>query len=48
MNEWRGTCSAYGERRDVYSVLVRKPEERDHMGDPGVDGGIILRCILRK
>ena len=22
--------------------------ERDHLGDPGVDGRIILRCIFRK
>jgi len=22
--------------------------ERDHWGDPGVDGRIILRCIFRK
>jgi hypothetical protein len=22
--------------------------ERDHFGDPGVDGMIILRCIFRK
>ena len=25
-----------------------KPEERDHFGDPGVDGRIILRWIFRK
>ena len=34
--------------RDVYRVLVRKPGERDHLGDPGVDGRIILRWIFRK
>jgi hypothetical protein len=22
--------------------------ERDHWGDPGVDGSLILRCIFRK
>jgi hypothetical protein len=32
----------------IYRVLVRKPEERDHWGDPGVDGRIILRRIFRK
>jgi len=26
MNEMGGACSAYGERRDVYKVLVGKPE----------------------
>ena len=23
-------------------------KERDHFGDPGIDGRIILRCIFRK
>jgi hypothetical protein len=32
-----------GERRGVFSVLVGKMRERDHLGDPGVDGMIILR-----
>ena len=27
-----------GKRRGVYRVLVRKPEGKDHLGDPGVDG----------
>ena len=34
-----------GERRGVYRVLVR---ERDHLGDPGLGGMIILRWIFRK
>ena len=25
-----------------------KPKERDHLGDPGLDGRIILRWIYRK
>jgi hypothetical protein len=29
------------ERRDVCRVLMGKPEERDHFGDPGVDGRIL-------
>ena len=38
-----------GEGRGVYRVLLGKPEgERDHWGDPGVDGRIILRWIFRK
>jgi len=27
---------------------VGKPEGRDHLGDPGVDGRIILRWIFMK
>jgi hypothetical protein len=27
---------------------VGKPEERDHLEDPGIDGRIILRWIVRK
>jgi hypothetical protein len=43
---WAG--SVYGEGRGVYRVLVGKPRERDHCGDPGIDGSIILRRIYRK
>jgi hypothetical protein len=28
--------------------MVGKPEEKDHWGDPGVDGIIILRRIFRE
>jgi len=27
-------------------IIGIKSDERDHLGDPGVDGRIILRCIL--
>jgi len=37
-----GACSAYGERRVVYRVLVGKHEGKKHLRDPGVDGSIIL------
>jgi hypothetical protein len=37
-----------GEGRGVERVLVGKPEGKNHWGDPGVDGRIILRWILRK
>jgi len=36
-----GTCS-------VYRDLVGKPEKKRPLGDPGVDGRIILRWIIRK
>ena len=35
-----------GERRVVYKVLIGKPEEKNHLEDPGLDGRIILRCIF--
>jgi hypothetical protein len=37
-------CSTY-DRRGTYRVLVGKPERRNHMEDPGVDGRIILKWI---
>jgi len=37
-----------GDRRGVYRVLVGKPAGRGHLGDPGVDGRIILRWIFMK
>jgi len=41
-------CSAYGERRDVYRVLVGKPEGMRPLGRPRRNGRIILRWIFRK
>jgi hypothetical protein len=44
-----GKCSVYGEGRDVCTGFWwENPRERDHWGDPGVDGRIILRRIFRK
>jgi hypothetical protein len=37
-----------GEGRGVYRVLVWNLRERDHCGDPDIDGRIILRWILKK
>ena len=37
-----------GERRGVYRLMVGKPEGRDHLEDPDVDGQIILRWIFGK
>jgi len=38
----------YGERRGVHRVVVGKPEGKNHLGDTGVDGRMILRRILKK
>jgi len=38
MGEWRG----------VDMVLVGKSQEKDHLGDPVIDGRIILRWIFGK
>jgi hypothetical protein len=35
-------------KRGVFRVFVWKPEEREHLKDPGVDVSIILRWNLRK
>jgi hypothetical protein len=43
-----GHVARMGEGRGVYRVLVGKPEGKNHWGDPGVDGWMILRWIFRK
>jgi len=45
---WAGHVARMGERKGVYRVLMGKPEGKRHLGDPGVDGRIILRWIFRK
>ena len=45
---WAGHVARMGEGRGVYRVLVGKPEGRNHWGDLGVDGRIILGWISRK
>jgi hypothetical protein len=37
-----------GERRGAYMALVGKPEGRNHLEDPGVDGRIILKWIFER
>jgi hypothetical protein len=45
---WAGHVEAYmGEVRNAYKILVRSLKGRDHSGDLGVDGRIILIWILR-
>ena len=45
---WVGHVARIGQGRGVYRVLVGKPEGKNHWGDPGVDGRIILRWIFWK
>jgi hypothetical protein len=37
-----------GKMRGVYRFLVGKPEGKNNLGDPGVDGRITLKLIFRK
>ena len=39
---WAGHVAHTGERRGLYRVLVGKPEGKNHLEDPGVDGRIII------
>ena len=45
---WAGHVVHMGEERVVYRALVGKPEGRNHRGDLGVDGWIILGRISRR
>jgi len=36
------------ERRGAYRVLVGRPEGKNHLEDPGIDGRIILKWVFRK
>ena len=48
-NEMGGTYRAYGGREEAYTGFWwGNLKERDHLGDPGLDGRIILRWIFRK
>jgi len=48
-NEMGGACSAFWGRGEAYTGFWwGKPRKRDHLGDPDVDGRIILRWIFRK
>ena len=35
-----------GEKRGAHRALVGKPEGRDHLEDPGIDGRKILKWIV--
>jgi hypothetical protein len=40
---WVGHVASMREGRGVYRVVVGKPEGKNHLEDPGIDGRIILR-----
>jgi hypothetical protein len=44
---WAGHVARMGEERGVHRVLEGNVRERGHLGDPDVDGKIILRWIFR-
>jgi hypothetical protein len=37
-----GHVESTGDVRSAYKILVRKPKQRNHLGDPGIDERIIL------
>jgi hypothetical protein len=43
---WVGHVAQMGKIRGAYGVFVGKPEGRNHLEEPGVDGQIILKRIL--
>jgi hypothetical protein len=45
---WAGHVACMVERRGAYRDLVGKPEGRNHLEDPGVDGRIILKWVFEK
>jgi len=44
---WAGHVARIGERRGVHMVLVWKPDGKNHLEGPGVNGRIILKRIFR-
>jgi hypothetical protein len=41
-----GVCSAHGEMKNEYGILIGKPDGRDHSEDQGIDGIIILKWVF--
>jgi hypothetical protein len=46
--KWAGNVARMGEEGCIVEFWWGNLRERDHWGDPGVDGRIILRWIFRK
>jgi hypothetical protein len=45
---WAEHVTRMGEERNVYNVLVGKPEGKSHLEDQGVDGRMGSEWILRR
>jgi hypothetical protein len=43
---WAGHVARMGKKRGAYRILMGILEGRHHLGDPGVDGRIILKWIF--
>jgi hypothetical protein len=46
--KWKEHVVCVGNRRGAYRVLVGKPEGKNHLEDPGIEGRIILKWIFSK
>jgi hypothetical protein len=47
-DKWAGHVERMRERRNVYRILVGKPEKRDHWEDQDLGGWKILKRILER
>jgi len=45
---WARNVACMGEKRGTYRVLVGEPQGKRPLGDPDVDGTIILKWTFRK
>jgi hypothetical protein len=45
---WAGHVARLGRREACIEFWWENPRDRDHWGDPGVDGSIILGWIFKK
>jgi hypothetical protein len=45
---WAGHVARAGKMRNACRILVGNVDVRDHLGDLGVDGKIILKIYLRE
>ena len=44
---WAVHVARTGQRRGAYMVLVGKPEGKNHLEDPDIDGRIMLKWVFR-